>query len=393
MNYLYIIQKFIFLFFLFSIISDSINKKNVAEEGNIYSIDIVRRIKDVLFINGCNIKNLPHPYRYRVLHQMEELDAGFLESDVVDYLNLDPIIVQDYRVIIFFRCPWTEKVDEAITLAKKLNKKVLFDIDDLVIDKKYTELIPYIKTLSSKDKTLYDDGVMRIGKTLKLCDGAITTTEGLAKELKNYVPNVFINRNVASEEMWKLSQIALNKNCNITKNESIIIGYFSGSITHDSDIEMIKDALIKILKENKNVKLLLLGELSEPDYLIEFSSQIIKKTFIDWRELPEIIANVDINIAPIENTIFNSAKSENKWMEAALVKVPTIASNLGAFKHVINHNLTGLLCDDVNDWYISLKNLIYNNLENISEKMLIITAKKNIILYILELNLLIILIL
>ena len=47
-------------------------------------------------------------------------------------------------------------------------------------------------------------------------------------------------------------------------------------------------------------------------------------------------------------------------MEAALVKVPTIASNVGAFKQVINHNLTGLLCDDVNDWYISLKNLIYN---------------------------------
>ena len=78
-----------------------------------------------------------------------------------------------------------------------------------------------------------------------------------------------------------------------TKNESIIIGYFSGSITHDSDIEMIKDALIKILNENKNVKLLLLGELSEPDYLIEFSSQTTKKTFFDWRELPEIISNVE----------------------------------------------------------------------------------------------------
>ena len=102
MNELYIYNSKIYLsFFLFSIISDSINKKNVADEGNIKSIDIIRRIKDVLFINGCNIKNLPHPYRYRVLHQMEELDAGFLESDVVDYLNLDPMIVRDYRVIIF----------------------------------------------------------------------------------------------------------------------------------------------------------------------------------------------------------------------------------------------------------------------------------------------------
>jgi hypothetical protein len=49
---------------------------------------------------------------------MEELDAGLLESGVIDYLNLDPIIVRDYRIIIFFRCPWTENVDEAITLTK-----------------------------------------------------------------------------------------------------------------------------------------------------------------------------------------------------------------------------------------------------------------------------------
>ena len=48
-----------------------------------------------------------------------------------------------------------------------------------------------------------------MGKTLKLCEGAITTTETLAQELKNYVPKVFINHNVASEEMFKLSQNAL----------------------------------------------------------------------------------------------------------------------------------------------------------------------------------------
>ena len=57
--------------------------------------------------------------------------------------------------------------------------------------------------------------------------------------------------------MGKLSQIALNKNCNKTKNESIIIGYFSGSITHNPDLEMIMPALSKILREYKNVQLLL----------------------------------------------------------------------------------------------------------------------------------------
>ena len=173
-----------------------------------------RIIKDVLFINGCNPKILPHPYRFRVLHQIEQLKAGFLESDKYYYENFDPLIVLNYRVIILFRCPWTEKIEEAISLARDFNKKILFDIDDLVIDTKYTDNLPYLKAIGTNEKALYDDGVMRMGKTLKHCDGAITTTEVLAKELNNYISNVFINHNVASEEMWRLSQNALIKRNN-----------------------------------------------------------------------------------------------------------------------------------------------------------------------------------
>jgi hypothetical protein len=76
--------------------------------------------------------------------------------------------------------------------------------------------------------------------------------------------------------MWKLSQKALKNRAKKKRDNNIIIGYFSGSITHDSDINMIKPALIKILREYKNVELLLLGELSYPDFLNEFSSQIKK---------------------------------------------------------------------------------------------------------------------
>ena len=65
----------------------------------------------------------------------------------------------------------TDNVEKAINLAKNLNKKVLFDIDDLVFDNKYTETLPYIKTISPKEKKLYDDGVNLIGRTLNLCDG------------------------------------------------------------------------------------------------------------------------------------------------------------------------------------------------------------------------------
>ena len=42
-------------------------------------------------MNAVDSKFHPHSYRYLVLHQKEQLNAGFLESDEFFYKNLDPI--------------------------------------------------------------------------------------------------------------------------------------------------------------------------------------------------------------------------------------------------------------------------------------------------------------
>ena len=333
-----------------------------------------RIIRDVLFINGCDPNILPHPYRYRILHQIEQLNAGFLDCYEIYYENFNPLIISNFRVIIFYRCPWTDNIGKAISLAKNLNKKVLFDIDDLVIDTKYTDLVPYLQTISVNEKKLYDEGVFRMRKTLEHCEAVITSTEVLAKELKKYLPQVFINRNVASVEMFKLSEIALKKKLKKNNRKYIIIGYFSGSITHIDDIEMIMPALIKILKEYKNVKLLFLGQIKLNETFKNYFSQIIRRPFIKWNKLPEFISKVDINIAPLKKNIFNEAKSENKWTEAALVKVPTVASNFGAFKRIIINGKTGFLCNTIEDWYLSLKKLI-------EDKYLQKTIAENAFLY------------
>ena len=322
---------------------------------------------DVLFINGCY---LPHPSRYRVEHQREQLYANGIVSNVVFYDNLTIDLVKNYRCFIFFRCPSTEKVIQFIEFAKKNNKTVLFDIDDLVIDTKYTDKIKYVQSMSDEEKEVYDDGVNRMQETLRMCDAAITTTNRLASELRNYVPEVFINRNTASERMVELSLEAIQHKNEINSirkaQNSIIIGYFSGSITHNDDIQMISPVLNEILSEHPNVFLYLAGELDMPQEFILFKDQIILSKFEDWEKLPAKIASVDINIVPLEDTIFNQAKSENKWVEASLVKVPTIASRVGAFEQMIENGVTGILCNNNNEWYDALNELINNEEKRIS---------------------------
>ena len=319
-----------------------------------------RVYKDVLFINGCD-ESVPHPARYRVTHQREQLAANNISTGEVYYVNLQLDQVRYYRTFVFFRCPYTDMIGEFIKLAKKLNKKVLFDIDDLVVDTKYTDTIKYLDSMSKEERALYDDGVMRMGRTLKLCDAAITTTERLAEELGHYVPEVFINRNTASEEMCALSKEALKNKTR--KDDHVGIGYFSGSLTHNDDFELVLPALTKVMEKYPQVQLHVVGELDLPETLQQYKARVVSHPFVDWKKLPSLIAEVDINLAPLEQSIFNEAKSENKWVEAALVKVPTVASNVGAFQRMIVSGKTGILCDTEEEWVEQLSRLVEDKKE------------------------------
>lgn len=326
----------------------------IVEEPIVEEPVLVRtKMVDVLFINGCGAA-VPHPARYRVSHQIEQLSAGNVTCDEVYYEQLQLEQVKSAHLFVFFRCPYTDIIGQFIALAKLLNKTVLFDIDDLVIDTRYTDQVKYVKSLIEAERELYDNGVERMGRTLKLCEGAITTTECLANELSHYVDEVYINRNTASERMYELSENAI-KNRN---DKEVRIGYFSGSITHNDDFLLVLPTIVSLLKKYENLRLYIVGELSLPDELKECESQIVVFPFMSWEELPQLIASVDINIAPLEDSIFNEAKSENKWIEAALVKVVTVASDVGAFKKMIQHGETGYLCGDTQTWINTLEMLI-----------------------------------
>lgn len=338
---------------------------------------------DVMFINGCH-PSVPHPIRYRVEHQAEQLRAAGMSVTIVDAWNLKRDHLRHARTFIIFRCPITDEIESFIREARKLNKRVIYDIDDLVIDTAYTNQIPYVKAMSADEKVGYDDGVDRMGATLRLCDCAITTTEALATELKKFVPRVYINRNTASELMLSYSEIALRRRdvlpglkpdavarterkayrralarrVAVEATGEVRIGFFSGSITHNADFEMVLPAIVRLMDNYPQVTLLLFGELDPAGELARFGERIVVRPFCEWRRLPNYIASCDINIAPLEDTLFNRAKSENKWVEAALVKVPTVASRVGAFEEMIEDGVTGILCKSVDEWYDALERLV-----------------------------------
>lgn len=326
-------------------------KKRVEKRGGLKWL-----YADVLFINGCY---LPSPSRYRVAHQREQLLAKNIVTSEIFYTDLILDLVKRYRMFIFYRCPYTDMIGEFIELAKKYHKHVLFDIDDLLIDESYTKTIDHIKTLSQSEQDLYYNGIRLMQQTLNLCEGAITTTEAMADELKKFVPEVYINRNLASDRMVQLSEEAYEMKQIAEPHSTIDIGYFSGNITHNQDFEMILPAIIKLMENYANVRLCLVGEITLPGELKQFEERVVINKRVNWEQLPELIASVDINIAPLVDTLFNRAKSENKWVEAALVRVPTVASDTGAFARMIQDGKTGILCENTESaWFVGMESLV-----------------------------------
>ena len=67
---------------------------------------------------------------------------------------------------------------------------------------------------------------------------------------------------------------------------------------------------------------------------------------------------MDINLMPLENTLFHCCKSENKWMEAALVKTPSVMSRNAEMELAVENGVTGFLCSTAEEWEAALEKLV-----------------------------------
>lgn len=326
-----------------SILEEIINKfKAVPREQYILLIDGVENI-------------IPQCTRYRVLNKAEQLRKHGFEVKVTNLSDFQLSMAQNASHIIIYRSPISPELLRLCHLAKDYGKPVFFDIDDLVFDTVYTDQLSYTQGLNPVEKGNYDAGVRNYGYMLENCDGAITSTNQLQEELKKYQSTVLLNRNLASDELISISSQFLKDYSQVS--DVVKIGYFSGSISHNENFELIKPAIKQLLKKYSNVQLHIVGILDIPKDMKPFGNQIVTHDYVDWDKLPALISEVDINLAPLVDSIFNRAKSEIKWIEAALVKVPTIASKLGAFSDEVIDGETGLLATD-DEWFDKLESLV-----------------------------------
>lgn len=306
-------------------------------------------------------------FRYRVYNMIQVLrasnrgiGASFFGND--DHEHLDRV-VDRADVLVICRARYNDHINQMITRARAQGKKVIFDVDDLVFDTAYAHLI--LRTLdqnigSSEVWDHWFGWIGRIGATLRMCDGAITTNAFLARKLEEFggveasvIPN-FMNQ----EQLELSDRIYGEKRASgFARTDEIYIGYFSGTPTHNHDFAMVARALAGLMREDDRVRILVVGFLELKEGLEEFGDRISIYPLHDFMNLQRLMSLVEINIVPLVDNGFTNCKSELKYFEAAAVGTLTVATPIYSYASAINDGDNGFLARST-DWPQKLRQAV-----------------------------------
>jgi glycosyltransferase involved in cell wall biosynthesis len=308
----------------------------------------------VLFIAGVE----EAPLRYRVYLPSEALNLVGIPSRICYYTDKDlNTAVERTQLVVLHRVRATNQILKLIAKLRDQKIPVIYDIDDLIFDPDSARNIPWLKTRSAREVRAFLTDVNSYRTAIEECDGLITSTETLCKEAQRItrMPTRHFPNGIGLK-LDHLSQLALNAIPFSTKPR---LCYLSGTSTHQQDYDSIETALIATLEQYPDVELYLVGNITPSSKLLSLGDRIQRLGIQPWQHLPHLVRQMSINLAPLMlNNTFNESKSAIKWLEAALVEVPTIASPTGPNREMIEQGHTGFLAATTDDWQQALAQLI-----------------------------------
>ncbi len=314
-----------------------------------------KRKTSFFIASGCPIATTT---LYRCEHLQEQLRSLGHRAKVVEWFTESQIELEEpqtYDVIVLYRLPMSKLLRRLIDEARERLIRVIFDTDDLIFE---PELLPWhraVAQLSPDDQKVHRAGVECYLETLEAADVVTTSTPLLAELATKRGKRAFVHRNALGQEMMSFAtQLGPRPD-----DGKVVIGYGSGTPTHDVDFEEAAAALAEVLGKYEHVELWLAGPLTLPVSLTAFSNQIRRFPLTDWRGWFELMRQMDIVLAPLErNNIFCRAKSEVKFIEAAVLGLPVVASRIDPYQDAIEEGVSGLLAAEQVEWREALVQLV-----------------------------------
>jgi len=297
-------------------------------------------------------------FLYRVMFRMaNEPDS----LNVPYHSNITNLVAAIFsaREVVFIRPVHSDKNLYLYSLCYYLNVKITFDIDDLMLPE-YVDEKGGIRSGVDNYNMLRTDVILNSAALIR-ANELTCTTKKIADAYRSSVKKCTVIKNKLPKSYFNDSRKA-TQNARTQNELKLKILYLSGTATHLKDYSIISGVLTKLAQEYPGkFEIDFMGQLKDQSLL--FRSLNIASTHIRYehfQKMLDIIRQHDVVLVPLENSEFNNAKSNIKFIEAASQCVPVIASTATEFVNSISDNHDGWLCGNEQEWYDRLVYLIEN---------------------------------
>ncbi|HPC82338.1 MAG TPA: glycosyltransferase family 4 protein [Thermoanaerobaculaceae bacterium] len=294
--------------------------------------------------------------RHTCEHGREQLAMWGVGSTVlrVEELAL-PGDLQPFDLVILNRVPLSPPLEQALRGVKSRGGVVVGDMDDMLLDPEVVLSHPYYRERPAEERARLVELVEGLRRTFALCSHVLCYTSALAAELERFGFRPLRVTSCASQEMQACARRA--RNLARPQPGAVTVGFAAGHPGHAANLAMVVGVLEGLLEELPGCRLVLLGGVEPPPALQRFGARVELRPHVDWRELPREICRFDVAVAPLAPCAFNEGKSHLKYVEAALCRVPLVASPVGQLGETIRDGVNGRLAGTPEDWASCLREL------------------------------------
>lgn len=264
----------------------------------------------------------------------------------------------DSDVIVFQRPNTGEKV-ELIKALKQAGKYVVMDNDDTYLPDKG---VPLHMLGSDEQREIAKDMNRNLYRAARIADMVTVSTPLLKEEYKDLSENIFVMKNCIDP---------LDAYEPLTPSKKPRIG-FIGSVTSNDDYVHVKDQIKRL--DDDGVTIVVFGVKHknrvlvgyEDDYKFWDSLKNVEwQSYVHVNEYYKTIhdLNLDLMIIPRKDSYFNRCKSNLKFLEASLLKIPVVAQGFESgdspyqgkedSKHMV-------VVTDNDTWYNEITKLLAN---------------------------------
>ncbi len=311
---------------------------------------------------------LPQCRFYRLDQKLAQFEMLGIEAEVFDYRdNLDAFHqrLPSAQAVIFYRVPATPEIVEAIEAVRRADLPSFYEIDDLMFEAEHfpDSFESYGGQISRSLFATLVTGTEALKAAMALCDYAIASTAPLAERMAQVVRSgrAFVHRNALHAPHETMMATAPLRG----GDGLVYIFYGTGTKAHNGDFDRyLAPALARILADFPPVRLVIVGYLTLPSAFAAFGDRIaivppVWDTDAYWR----ILAGADINLAVLKPGPVSDSKSEIKWLEAAMLGVPSVVTPTAMYREAVTDGETGLFATTPEEWYRAIRRLVLSQKE------------------------------